>query len=570
MKQVVILLACFLFAASSVFSSEGLTLTSSFATPLRNVPKLNKDVSAFTLISPNSCRRSEFHASRRIFAHGDTVSVIYSDVVDPAATDFQRMYQAYSLDAGASWTSQEIGTGQLRRTYPCQDNVFDINAADPIGSAPYATWMELLGDNTGGCRFTYDEIVPFQIFTPVQVTDSAMYEPTIMVWGQGDTIWGTGQDLLYTGDLLQWFSTDHGATWNVSTWIPIGTHYDFTNAFIENGSNGYGMAIMGVSEAVDKHYLPVYYETTDYGQTWSGGDPFMIVVDTDTTPPDTLGMTWMAGYSAVVDHNTNMPYIVAKLDPGRDGSSYYLGEIWFNKPNGGTFGSWTFDASNPVAIVDSGPAWDYMANYVQIGFYYTTVATDTFPMLYVCYSALSSDTTVDVFLATSTDHGNTWNHFQVTDDPTVTRWLSQVSPYVDHNGNIHMIFCNNFQGGDTDYLPLYHVSVNVVTDLGLPAAGPYPVAVEENPNVEIPREYRVVANTKGNVCTFEVSIPESGMTNLSIFDATGRKVAELVNGRLDMGTHTFSLNASQVTTGSYFYRLTSNGFVANGKVLIGR
>ncbi|MBS1516888.1 MAG: T9SS type A sorting domain-containing protein [Bacteroidetes bacterium] len=56
------------------------------------------------------------------------------------------------------------------------------------------------------------------------------------------------------------------------------------------------------------------------------------------------------------------------------------------------------------------------------------------------------------------------------------------------------------------------------------------------------------------------SIPVSGVVSLKIYDISGKEVAELINGELTAGFHTVSFNANGLTSGIYFYRLTSGNF----------
>ena len=54
-------------------------------------------------------------------------------------------------------------------------------------------------------------------------------------------------------------------------------------------------------------------------------------------------------------------------------------------------------------------------------------------------------------------------------------------------------------------------------------------------------------------------VPKTGMVKLSIYDLTGREVASLVNEEKEEGFHEVRFNASNITSGIYFYNLHSNG-----------
>jgi len=50
-------------------------------------------------------------------------------------------------------------------------------------------------------------------------------------------------------------------------------------------------------------------------------------------------------------------------------------------------------------------------------------------------------------------------------------------------------------------------------------------------------------------------LPQNSFINLSVYNITGQKVAELVNRQMAYGTHRISWNAGQLPSGLYFYRL---------------
>jgi hypothetical protein len=57
---------------------------------------------------------------------------------------------------------------------------------------------------------------------------------------------------------------------------------------------------------------------------------------------------------------------------------------------------------------------------------------------------------------------------------------------------------------------------------------------------------------------------------LSIFNLKGEKIAELVSGRLQAGSHSVQWNAGNLPSGTYFYQLVTEDFVQNRKMLLMR
>jgi hypothetical protein len=61
---------------------------------------------------------------------------------------------------------------------------------------------------------------------------------------------------------------------------------------------------------------------------------------------------------------------------------------------------------------------------------------------------------------------------------------------------------------------------------------------------------------------------ESGNVSLRVFNMIGQEVATLVNGNLNSGRHTVSFDATGLPSGLYLYRLETNGFTDQKKMLL--
>jgi hypothetical protein len=88
----------------------------------------------------------------------------------------------------------------------------------------------------------------------------------------------------------------------------------------------------------------------------------------------------------------------------------------------------------------------------------------------------------------------------------------------------------------------------------------------------IPAEYALEQNYPNpfNPSTvIEFSLPENvGNVKLSIYNALGEKVAELVNTALAAGRYSYQWNAKKIATGMYIYDLRTDKFVAMRKMLL--
>ncbi len=67
----------------------------------------------------------------------------------------------------------------------------------------------------------------------------------------------------------------------------------------------------------------------------------------------------------------------------------------------------------------------------------------------------------------------------------------------------------------------------------------------------------------------EFSLPEdANNVRLTIYDALGQKVEELVNGKLEAGKYSYVWNAGNVATGMYIFELRANKFVSVKKMML--
>ena len=86
----------------------------------------------------------------------------------------------------------------------------------------------------------------------------------------------------------------------------------------------------------------------------------------------------------------------------------------------------------------------------------------------------------------------------------------------------------------------------------------------KNPNQNItPTKYSLSQNYPNPfnpVTKINFALPKQGMVTLKIYDVLGREVRTLVNEVKSAGTFSVDFNASEFSSGVYFYRLESNGF----------
>lgn len=148
----------------------------------------------------------------------------------------------------------------------------------------------------------------------------------------------------------------------------------------------------------------------------------------------------------------------------------------------------------------------------------------------------------------------------------------------------------NPQGSDrSDFakLDLYTASLRD-TVRGLGKTGLYGVTTRENYNKKVldiigkhlkkgneskllPIEYKLYQNYLNPfnpVTTIQYDVPKTSQVSLKIYDILGREVTTLVNEEKVQGKYTTQFNASRLSSGVYFCRITAGKFNAVKKMML--
>ncbi len=94
---------------------------------------------------------------------------------------------------------------------------------------------------------------------------------------------------------------------------------------------------------------------------------------------------------------------------------------------------------------------------------------------------------------------------------------------------------------------------------------PTPIGVKQI-STEVPGEFTLSQNYPNPfnpATTFKFSIPQGGFVSIKVYDMLGREVSKIVNENLQVGSYEVNFDASNVTSGVYFYRISvsTNGSV---------
>jgi len=89
--------------------------------------------------------------------------------------------------------------------------------------------------------------------------------------------------------------------------------------------------------------------------------------------------------------------------------------------------------------------------------------------------------------------------------------------------------------------------------------------------VEIPTEYAISQNYPNpfNPTTnINFELPKDGNVSITLYDVSGKEVSKLVNEVKTAGFYTVQLNASNLSSGMYFYKITAGSFIATKKMVV--
>lgn len=99
-----------------------------------------------------------------------------------------------------------------------------------------------------------------------------------------------------------------------------------------------------------------------------------------------------------------------------------------------------------------------------------------------------------------------------------------------------------------------------------------PTSINDRGN-QFPTEFELAQNYPNpfNPSTqIRFTLHRAAQTVLTVYDASGKTITTLVNGKLPAATHTVTFDAASLSSGVYFYRLTVEGTSAVRKMLLVR
>ncbi len=420
-------------------------------------------------------------------------------------------------------------------------------------------------------------------------------------------------------------STDNGTTFNDGTYPPLNPPcnqdkawiaVDLTNSSFRNNLyltwtefDDYGSYDPSDSSRI------LFSKSTDFAETWS--EPIQIndvdgnCVDSDETvegavpavgPNGEIYVAWAGPLGIMFDKSTDggetwgTDIHVADMPGGWDypisgfyranglpitacdtsSASPYRGNIyvlWTDTRNGETNPDVFFAKST-----DSGETWSEpvrvnndSTNRPQF-FAWLTIGQTNGNIYASFYDRRNTEgTATEYWLARSTDGGETWDNYCVTDQsmPNTNNsdfFIGDYTCIAAFNGVVHPIWTEyNIQG-------ITSVWTAIINDEDL-------TEIENNDtqfNLSEFKLYQNYPNPFNPVTTIEYSIPNVEAKNFSqkqnvqlrIYDVLGREITTLVNKSQSPGRYSVKFDASNLPSGIYFYTLRAGAFVTTKKMIL--
>jgi hypothetical protein len=191
----------------------------------------------------------------------------------------------------------------------------------------------------------------------------------------------------------------------------------------------------------------------------------------------------------------------------------------------------------------------------------------------------------------STDNGAHWTaaNTGLTDTTVNALVVSGTNLFAGTNGGVFLSTNNGtswtaVNGSLTDH-PVSALAVSGdILFVGTPItfAGDYKGGVWRRPLSEmvtsvehiagrLPRMFELCQNYPNPLnpsTTIKYNLPKSAEVRLGVYDVLGREVSMLVNEKMDAGVHEVKFEASDLSSGLYFYRLSVGDFVQSKKLMI--
>ena len=526
---------------------------------------------------------------------------------------------AFSTDNGNDW-STIVGTDQANQVTNCVAAIDSSVLVGWVGGVIRSidvgrSWVDTSGWINTSCTFCFagdSSRIYAGTTTGVHLsTDNGVTWTPINNGLPGNQVWSMATEgtTLFAATINNgvYRSIDSGASWvSASSGIILSE----VNSMAGDGPHIY--AVMGYDSL---------YISTDNGTTWTAdtslhsgaiasvtviGQKVYASTSTGIYVSSDNGKTWNAINGGVM--NTAYPTMLVQSGSNLISATQESGKVFLSSDNGTTWknvgqnlpalASLTASGSNVVAGIyngvyistDNGETWANKTDTLIDINALASVGTDVFAGRYLWPVNSFSPPTAPGGVFRSTDGGLTWSPFSsgLPFNPSV--YAPAVNSIAVHGeyvfagldpglysstitNNNWANFGQNLPGGRVLSLFVNDSSVFAGTELsGIWRAPLSAVTGVKQPIASaLPRSFQLEQNYPNPFnpsTTISYQLSEVSIVKLNVYDILGRQVATLVNGRQNAGNYNVTFNASNLSTGVYFYRLQAGTYSNTKKLML--
>jgi hypothetical protein len=468
-------------------------------------------------------------------------------------------YVSYSTNGGLNWAMQYGLTSSLYGVWgdPCiicdTNGVFYyIHLANPPSPGNWIDRIVIQKSTNNGVSFTNPGTYTGLNGTKAQDKAWACVDPRnnniYVSWTQFDNYGSTSQS--DSSNILFSKSTDGGLTWSTPKRIDKlgGDCYDSDNT-VEGavpcvGLNGEIYDAWAGPKVRNSQYGIFFNKSTDAGNNWLT-EPVYVC--------DQPG-----GWDYIINglqRSNGMPITCCDLSNGIYRGNIYIGysdslgatnhDIKFVKStNGGLNWSSPLRVNNDTTIREQFMPWmtvDQKNGYIYFVFYdrrdYTNTATD-------------------VYIAKSTDGGNTFTNIKISETPftpTSGTFFGDYTNITAYDGRVRPIWAR-LQG-----------TLSVLTAMIDFTTGTQNISQTISSEYKLEQNYPNPFNPSTNI---KYQIKDNSFVLLKVYDLLGREIATLVNEYQKAGSYEMPFSNNQLTSGVYFYRLNAGEYTETKKMIL--
>lgn len=387
-------------------------------------------------------------------------------------------------------------------------------------------------------------------------------------------------------------SLDAGQTWNqIGTALPFG---QISNSLYVS-SRDTNIFLVAIDSSNDRDAKVL--RSTNYGQTWStsfagkrssDGTPLAI----DPSHPDTVYYGMM---DSTLFRSTNFGLSWSAVGTQRFDNVCYI-RVLNNNPNIILVGG-RDNAPDTLATIfrssDFGQSWTVVdfnsGEFPELPCIVTSTLTSTL------YAAEFEGDNGGV--KRSTNLGITWSFINIDnyvwgmdvakDDPNVmvyADWGGGIgnSGFITYDGGIHFTllpqigtqdgnFAVYFYNRNTLFLQqpygFYKLAATISVPIGIQPVSteiPKQFSLEQN----YPNPFNPATKIKFDIARLPDGQAKQSAVNITIYDAIGREISNIVDERLNAGKYSVDWNAANYPSGVYFYRLQTDNFSETKKMIL--